>query len=265
MSETLPGIGHNRPPSPLTPAEVTRHLMLSETSLVKRRDELIAGLAAFKASHPTIETEEVQGIAGDWVSQINSALALTTERFRIAKDPYVEGGRRVDSFFKNIGLPLRELLEEIKVPRTAYALKKEAAELAARQETARLATEEAARVQRELAAQEAAEAAAPAETDRYVQDDTTKVSLEEAISAAEDAERAEKKANAKPAEMSRTRGDSSVSSLREVWDVKLEDITKVPAEFLLFNDAVARKAVRAGRRAIPGVRVFSTKNLVTRG
>jgi len=44
----------------------------------------------------------------------------------------------------------------------------------------------------------------------------------------------------------------------------LEDITKVPAEFLMLNEVALGKQVRAGRTGIPGIRIWLEEELSTR-
>ena len=131
---------------------------------------------------------------------------------------------------------------------TAYALKLEEEERRKRVAAADAARREAERAQAALAASK------------------PEASIETAIVHAQQAERTEKAAAAPSADLTRRRGDlGSVNSLREVWDVELEDLSKVPLEYLTFNEAAARKAVQGGKiKTIPGVRVFTRKHVVTR-
>lgn len=44
---------------------------------------------------------------------------------------------------------------------------------------------------------------------------------------------------------------------REVWRFEVEDVTKLPAEYVVADEVAIGRAVRAGARSIPGVRIFS--------
>jgi hypothetical protein len=52
--------------------------------------------------------------------------------------------------------------------------------------------------------------------------------------------------------------------MRMVPKWALEDITKVPAEFLMLNEVLLGKQVRAGRTGIPGIRTWLEEELSTR-
>jgi hypothetical protein len=243
------GIGHNKPPQPLSAAEVASYLLDTQEDLLVRRNALKEAVVRFKAKHPTIEDDETQRAAGDFKKQIQACIGIAKERFTREKDPFLNGGRAVDAFFTAIRVPLEAALAEINRPMTAYAVKIAAEEKARREEVARAAREASEAAQRAMAKPEAA------------------VTIEDAIGTAQHAERAEKAAAAPAADMSRRRGElGSVNSLREVWDVEVEDISKVPPEYMLFDHDKARAAVRRkdGLRAIPGCRVFSTQHVVTR-
>jgi hypothetical protein len=245
------GIGGNNPPVP-TPADIARFLADSELGLLTRRDDLLDAVARFKGQHARIDDDETQGKAGDFAKQISAAIKQTKDAFTVAKKPFLDGGRAVESFFKTISEPLEKGLDEVRRPMNAYALRLEEQKRAERAEAARLAREESDRIQRALAADRERAAAA--------------VTIEQAIVAADTAERTEREATAKAADLTRNRGDlGSVSSLREYWDVEVQDISQVPPEFLAFDYAKARKHVLGGRvREIPGCRVFVTKHIVTR-
>ena len=253
------GIGHNNPPLP-TPVELARYLGETESDLLKRRDELLAGVARFEKAFPVISDDEEQGKASDFHKMIGQAIKKARDRFMPAKKPWLDGGRQVDAFFKSITDPLEAAQKAVARPMEAYALQQREIARKAREEAARIARDEADRKQRQYLEdqrqQAEAEAAArpPAPT------------IEETIAAADAADRADKAANVKSADLTRTRGDlGGVSSLRDVWEVEVEDITKVPAEYLLFNQALARKAVSGGKlQEIPGCRVFVKSHIQTR-
>lgn len=50
-------------------------------------------------------------------------------------------------------------------------------------------------------------------------------------------------------------------NLREVWDFEIIDPNIVPREYLVVNETAIRKAIYAGIREIPGVRIFKKQQL----
>lgn len=263
-----PGIGHNS--VPMGAMQVRLYLIDSEAPLVKRRDDLLAGVAHFEEKHPTITNEEDQARAADFVRQIQQHIKLATDHFTPAKKPFLDGGREVDKFFKEIKEPLEAGLNRVRAPMTAYANEQERIR---RAEAARIAAEaqaEAARIARELADQQRAErerqeAIARAEYVPPAPIEAAPVSIDDAIAAAEIAEKATKAAVAKPADFSRTRGEmGAVSSLREIVEVELVNLDEVPREFLIFDAAKAKKAAQAGRKHIPGVLITRSNGIAVR-
>ncbi len=121
------------------------------------------------------------------------------------------------------------------------------------EEAARKVAEEAARKARE-AEEKAAEAA----------DKETAVAAEQAAQeAAEAAERAEmerfvaeKAEVAKVVDPGPVKTASGTTSVVMVWKNEVVDETVIPREYLQVNQAAITKAVRAGVRDIPGVRIF---------
>ena len=243
---------------------------------VLRRDELLAGVARFRALHPQIDDDETQGRAGDFAKQLQSAIKISRDAFSVAKRPFIEGGKAVDLFFRSVTDPLEIGLADVRRPMTDYALRLEAAERQRREDAAAKARAEAADAQRKLReqferdraaerdAQTARLAALPPQPVSRTEPDAPTV--EHAIALAQQADIAARAASARSADLTRNRGDAgSVSSLRELWEVELVDLSQVPMEFLLFNESAARRAVAGGkRREIPGCRVFATKHVQTR-
>jgi ElaB/YqjD/DUF883 family membrane-anchored ribosome-binding protein len=59
-------------------------------------------------------------------------------------------------------------------------------------------------------------------------------------------------------------GLGDTTSLRETWHYDLEDISKVPPQFLALDRGKIRKAIGAGAREIAGLKIYSTEKAVTR-
>jgi hypothetical protein len=267
MSDLAPapaGVGHNLP-KPMSALEVTAFLADTMRPMTSRRDELLAGVTRFLKAHPEIDNDEDQGKSGDFVKQLGAAIRIAHDVREEQKKPFLAGGRAVDAFFKaGIVDPLDVGMKQVQAVRERYALRVEAEERRKRQEAAAAAAAESARIQREIAEQERLQREAAARSRPVM---TPPPTIEEAISAAEIAQQAEKAALAKSADLSRNRGEGgSVSSLREQWYAELEDITKVPLEYLMFNQAKADRAVQrpSGVREIPGVRIYMQRHLQTR-
>jgi len=54
------------------------------------------------------------------------------------------------------------------------------------------------------------------------------------------------------------------TTIKQVWTFEVEDINKIPIDYLMVNDTLIRKAINAKVRNIPGVRIFQTDQLSSR-
>jgi len=54
----------------------------------------------------------------------------------------------------------------------------------------------------------------------------------------------------------RTVTESGAMGGRKIWKWELEDLSKVPDEYKILNEALIGKVVRAGMRNIPGIRIY---------
>ena len=250
MNENIPPIGHNLP----TPISTLRQeIEEAEALLLKRRDELLAAVGRVPAA---VESEEVAGKVGDLIKLLMTC-HKAAETARVGrKEPFLEAGRAVDGFYKAITEPLT--LAKIAIERrlTAYQRAKADAE--------RRIREEAERVSREAAAT-AAEAARQAEAAMRNQAD-----LDAAVEAANKATRAwadvvaaERNANLKAADLSRSRGElGSVASLHTFWDFRELDRSKLDLETLRSHlpidslEAAIRSFIKAGGRRLDGTVIF---------
>jgi hypothetical protein len=251
-------IGDNLPPADADP--LRERLQADHAPLCDRAADL---LAAAERAPETVDDDNA-GDVGDFIKQIAGHMK-TLDVARVAeKEPYLAGGRNVDGFFK----PMVDKLKQAKTMVEARLNK----HLRAKAEEERRRREEEARRQAEEEARRRAEAE---RLEREARDAKT---LEEAIAAEEAAKQAEadrlkaqKEAAAKPADMSRTRGDyGSVASLRTFWDFEVEDIHKVPLEQIRAHLPIAaveqaiRSYVKAGGRELGGVRIFENTATVVR-
>lgn len=252
-----PGIGHNAPPRPLTPEQVTAYLTETCPDLTARAAEITAGIERFKKTYPTIPDAEVQSKASDFAGgkgAIASFLKLAEARRVAEKQPFIDGGNAVQGFFKKLVADIEAGRDLIRARMTDFAIKLEAAQREAAKREAEAAAERA-----KAAAAEAAETMEPAK-------------LDQAADLARVAERADQHAESKPADHSRVYGQhGTVSSLRETWNFEVSDklalmrailAGEAPADCLMVNEIYVRRLVVVEkRREIPGVRIFSERKV----
>ncbi len=250
-------IGGNNPPALLIPTvlEINSHLTAETKRLKERVAEVSKMVPAFLADHQSIETEETQGVAADIVAQIRGCAKSVEDRRKKQKEPWLDGGKVVDAYFKKIADTLVSTAP-IERLQTAYAKEVERKVREAAIERARLAKEEADLLEAQAAAALAKGNVAEAS---HV--------LDQAEVAATDAFDAERLASARPAEHSRTQSDFGVtSSLREVLVITLKDKAAVPLEYMDFSEVRVRAAVMAAKKnkqpiEIPGVEIVWDKKI----
>jgi len=259
MLNTL--IGNNNPPADLLLGDALREKLLDEnSSLISRRDELLAAAARM----PEIKTDEIAGRISDFVKQLTALVKASETQRTGAKEPYLEGGRNVDGFFKAITDPVEKVKNDTQRKLTVYLREKEEAERRARMEQERLAREAAEKAAKE-AAQKAKDAADAAALDGAIEAEKA------AEVAAADLAKAQQAAEVKPAELSRTRGEyGSMSSLRTEWvfdDVSRADLDLEALRPYLPTDGIEkaiRAFIKAGGRQLRGVAIYESTKAVVR-
>lgn len=258
IANPMPGIGDNRPPSDADP--LRERLSEDYADLVTRRDDLLEAAERI----PEIDSDSIAGKVADFIKQL-AATVKAAESHRVAeKEPYLASGRTVDGWFKGISDPLSAKKKAVEQRLTVYQRKKAEEERRRREEAERIARAEAERQRKEA---EAAAAALAEETDL----DAAIEADERAKQAQADAVAAERAADAKQAELSRTRGEyGSVASLRTFWVGEVEDRDRLDLEALRphfsledMNRAV-RSFVKAGGRQLSGAKIFEDTQTVVR-
>lgn len=244
-------IGGNRPPSPMTAAELPFYLAEENAGLLRRRTELVEGLAAFLAKYPSIQTEDVAAGATENIELVRRALAAVEDRRQVAKAPYLAGGKAVDTWFGAVEESLKQAVAPLRAAHRVFLLAKEARERkAAEAEAARLAAEAAEAAAQAQQAGDAGEAAA---------------AFEHAAVVAKHAEDAEQLAAGKPGPLTRTMGSyGSTSSLQEVPRFQIVDVRKVPRQYCSPDERLIRAAVKSGVRVISGVRIWVDREVRSR-
>lgn len=94
--------------------------------------------------------------------------------------------------------------------------------------------------------------------------------LTQAVALSDQAAAVAASATARPADLSRTRGDmGSVASLKQTWAFEVTDITKVPAHMLMVNEAAVKAHVKARLKDQPpapvaGIRFYTQASATVR-
>lgn len=252
------GLGDNQPPEG---DAITLRLRETHQKALARRDELLAEVDTLPEAVTSDDEEEA---ASDVVKDLQGH-AKSVERTRVdEKEPFLEGGRRVDGFFNDIKDSLNEAKRRIEKRLTAYQRAKADEERKRRAEEERQRREEA-----ERARQEAERRAAEAEDDEGL--DGAIDAEEEARRQAADAERAAREAGAKAADMSRSRSArGTVASLRTFWtfrNLERETLALEPLRQHLPQGALeqaVRSYIAAGGRALDGVEIYEDHQTVVR-
>jgi hypothetical protein len=260
-----PPIGHNAPPppAPLTPDEVTRYLDFALTALLARRTEVVAALTSSAKAYQTIEDDDTLGRVAENVRMANVLMRAAKARFKTEKDPFLNGGRAVDRWFKAFDAPIEAARIPVQTLMNAYGDKVEADRRALAETAQRAAAARAA---------EAASAAADlmARTKPPVERELNQA-FDHAAETAKQAETAAEWANARPAELTRTVGIyGATASMRQNWKWRVTDEALIPREYLMPNPvaivAAGKERDAAGRptAVIPGVEFYAEKTMGVR-
>lgn len=203
-----------------------------------------AALAGMIDRAPTsVDNEDDANKISEAIRQCTAFVKMATEIRIKEKEPYLEGGRAVDGYFQNLVVAVDKTKTALLRVRTDYDVAVERAARLAREEEARRAREEADRI--------AAEA-------------RTRADQERAAVAENRAEEAQEAAKVTPAELTRTRTDTGVTtSLRSEWVHNVEDPRAVPRKYCVPDDKLIRAAVKSAVTKdnecpleIKGVRIF---------
>lgn len=255
MNPGLRGIGDNSG-SVDEAARIRDNLDEKHRALLNRADQL---LEAEDRVPPEISDDDQAGKVGDLVRLITAATQAAELARKTEKEPHMAAARTVDGFFKEVTEPLDALKIRVSRRLTAYLTAKAERERRAREEEARRLREEA---EKQAAAAAQVEAAAPA---------AAAIVMEQALATEVQAAVAQRAAEAKPAELSRTRGDvGSVASLKTRWTGEVVDRAALDVAALApYIPAAALQtalngAIKAGVREIKGCRIFQETTATVR-
>jgi hypothetical protein len=276
MSQSL---AHDRdtnappPPAPLSPEQVVAYLdYLLEPLLRRRDDEIIPALARTLAAHPRIDDgdEDTAGLCAENARMAKALIGTGEKNRKDHKEPYLEGGRAVDAWFRRFAEPIQAAVAPVERVMFDYATRKETAQRALAERLRREAEAEAQR--------RAAEAAAAMKRNPVGQDVDAK--LDAAAASAAEADRAADEAQARPAEFSRSRGIyGAVASLRSSWSWELQDMMAlaravvagdVPPGALAVNESWVRERAKERDRSgkptaiVPGIAWVESRKIGVR-
>lgn len=187
-----------------------------------------------------IRDDLMAGHATDFVKEMRAAAAATDETRTKIKAPVLHAQRLIDGEAKKLTDKVNGCSATVTARITAFLRDKEAkARAAAEAEAVRLAAEAEARL---------AEA----------QQTATIEAADAAVEAMQEADTAAALATAAPIELTRTRSVmGALTGLKDNWTYEITDLVKVPAHFLIVNDAAVKLAVKQGARDIPGLRIWN--------
>ena len=230
-------IGHNLPPKDADP--IRDRLTDQYADLMARQTEL---LASFERAPEIVDDDKISGKFGDLAKEMRTCIANIKTARVSEKDPYLNGGRSVDAFFFGIDGPLKKAMEILRDRSDIYLIAKAEKEKCIAEKAAKVAAEEAARLE------------AKAKTD---------ADIETAIELTEEARRQEKIATEKPAERARTRGElGSVSTLHTEWVGEILSYDTLDLEALRPHiprdalDKAVRAYVKTGARQLAGAKIY---------
>lgn len=253
--ENIAPKNHNNPPSDM---ELLQERLKNEHEKpLARAQQLVEAATRAPAE---IADDETAGKTADFIKQI-TACKKTVETVRVAeKEPFLTLGRAVDGFFKRVTDELDVAKNTVQRPLDKY-LKQKA-------DDERRRREEAAREERRIAEEKALAAAA---LEKARQNDAAQDLLAQATASDTEANRLEKLAEVKPAELASSRGsDGAMASLRTRWVGELVDIEDLDLSKLRFhlNPEALQRAINsfvaAGGRELAGANIYEKSEAVVR-
>lgn len=201
-------------------------------------EEQIAAFERLAGTAPArIDTDEECGPWQDAAKEMSALAKLIETTRESTKEPFLAACRIVDGYFKNLSETkgttpgrLQRAHAQIASPISAYLQRKEAEARKAREEAARRAREDQERA--DAAARRAAQERQKAEEDgrkRAAANAAARQAQAEADAshAAAKAFEADQQAASKPADLARTRSDSSLATLKVEWDFKVDDLDAI--------------------------------------
>lgn len=219
---------HERPfERGLTPLDRAKHSLMQFRSAIQAMNA--------EASELEVQDDESERRGAEMTAQARGLQRQIEEK----QKQIIEEPQRFVKAVQNFTLPFRKdldaIIAQVKRKLEAYGYRKELA----RREAEKRAQEEAARIQKEM--------------DRRAK----KAGVEPVVILAP----------VLPDKREPVRTESGTTSYVSVWDYGIEDVSRIPARYLLpdpTNRAAVMESIRAGVREIPGLRIFERMQARTR-
>lgn len=246
---TLPGAGHNSGALDLSlaldSAQLQADLTRDSAGLLARATELKSAYERFiAATAGGIPDEVTLAKAGDFVRQLAAHVTAIDARRTVVKRPVLEAQRIIDAHYKrDMADPLDLLKAEVLKRITLYQRKAQE----------KIDAERRAEAERQRAAAAALAAAAEAQASESLMDSAMEAEARAEVLAAPTAE---------PAPVLRSDLGTSIGTRKGPWKVRVVDIAKVPAAYLMANEPVLLATAKtdpriaAGEQPVPGVEFY---------
>jgi len=220
-------IGHNQPPSALDEQKSVVQGIIDEA------EATLTGVA--------VETAEQDKVVENLLKGLKTAKKGVNDAHKSDKEPYLEGGRRVDAEKNELIADIDRAIKVAQDCRTPYLQKQEEI----RQEAARIAREEAEAKRREL--QEAHKAKQGLDVEEAK-------ALADKEEAAKEAAKAAAKATKPTATGLKTVWNTEITNLEQALNTYFDDPRLSDAVL-----AMAKSDVHSGKRDIPGFNIHSER------
>ena len=236
-------IGHNNAP---TDAEILRDYLLKKNELLLEEAENLALEAEALPSELYADKEAAD--MTDFVAMVNDCNKRLESIRKNEKEPHLQAGKTVDTFFKKYTEALESAKSRANKPLTAWLVKKS-------EEEAQWRAAEAERLRKE--AEEQAAAA------------TTNEDLNDAIAVEKEAVALERSVE-KGVGLASSRGAMGGASLTKRWVGEIEDKKIIDLNSIAkhFSEDAIQKAINSfvatGGRELSGVKIYEKQTAVTR-
>ncbi len=206
-----------------------------------------------------IEDDHGAMIATNGLKSLTGMLSAAESIRKSAKQPHIDAGKLIDEHHKQFtfeAINVQSHLKRVLLDWNQLLTKKKEAE--------RRALEEAKRIEDEKRIAEMARNVTPPDDDfaALLKPDNQ---LKREIIVKEEAIKTEQYVADKKHESAIKQVEAQkVKGVRKVWTFIVESPSVVPAEFLIVDESLIRKAVLGGAREIPGVRIFEEERMAAR-
>lgn len=260
LDEILPPIGDNNPPrfAVPVPPDITSTL---KADFARQLDDIAAQANLCKSLTKDIGNDEELTTASDAFADLRKKRKAWESHREGEKVPFLAAERAVDGYFVPVRDRIDTILRELEAKCGAYLERKQAQERERRrQEAERLRQEEQRRQAEARELQRQQEELERKSREARTAQQRERAAIQAESKAAEVAEvragantlgnmalRADEAAGGKAADLARTRGEASLSTLAERWTFTVEDFELVPLDQL--RPYLKRDAIEAALRA----------------